>query len=133
MALLICACSYRYETLRCVKTKTVPRPATDIHESVMVQVHYDVYLAFMRQNNDTATVNNRALRYILSGDVNKGAVLLQEIVDGGKPAVLNNYGVALILQGRFDSGHEHIYKAATLRPDNPYFRKNYLYLHEFRN
>jgi Flp pilus assembly protein TadD len=97
-----------------------------------VQVNFTAYVAYIHNNSDSARANNDAVSHLLQGDVEGALTLLQTTLSTSEPAVLNNYGVALILQGDFDKGYEYIYKAAVLQPQDPYFRKNYLYLHELK-
>lgn len=130
MALVLCACSYHYKTIRCVKTITVPKAD---HDSITVTVNFTAYIACIQDNRDIARINNDAARCICSGDVDGALALLHSNIASTEPAVLNNYGVALILNGDFDMGYQYICKAAILQPGNAYFRKNYLYLHELKH
>ena len=129
IAFVLCACGYRYHTIRCVKTITVPKAEPD---AITVTVNYTAYMAYIHNKSDVARTNNDAVIRVVKGDVDGALALLQTGIASSDPAVLNNYGVALILKGDFDTGYEYIYKAAMLQPDNPYFRKNYLYLHELK-
>lgn len=108
---------------------TVPKAASD---TITVTVNFTAYVAYIQNKTDSAHTNNDAVSRIVHGDVDGAVALLQSRVSSGEPAVLNNYGVALILKGDFDTGYEYICKAAILQPNNPYFRKNYLYLHELK-
>jgi lipoprotein NlpI len=90
-------------------------------------------MAYIHNKSDVARTNNDAVSCIVKGDVDGALALLKTGIASSDPAVLNNYGVALILKGDFDTGYQYIYKAAMLQPDNPYFRKNYLYLHELKH
>lgn len=124
------ACAYRYETIRCIQTKTVPQLAAS--DLLTVDVSFTAYIAYIQKKDEIARTNNDALSHLVRGNVDKAVTLWQAIITTSEPAVLNNYGVALILKGDFDTGYEYIYKAVALKPDNPYFRKNYLYLHELK-
>lgn len=123
------ACGYQYETIRCVRTVTVPHNDS---QAISVQVNFTAYVAYIHNNSDSARANNDAVSCLLKGDVEGALTLLQTTLPASEPAVLNNYGIALILKGDFDKGYEYIYKAAVLQPQDPYFRKNYLYLHELK-
>ena len=89
-------------------------------------------MAYIQGRSDISRINNNAVSHIVKGNVDNALTLFQSIIASNEPVVLNNYGVALILKGDFDTGYQYIYKAAMLQPDNPYFRKNYLYLHELK-
>ncbi len=130
-SVLFCiACGYQYETIRCVRIVTVPYNTS--HDVVTVQVNFTAYLAYIQNISTIARINNEAVRRLSRGDVDAALSLCGKYISYNEPAVLNNYGVALILKGDFDSGYAYIFKAALLKPDNPYFRKNYLYLHELK-
>ncbi|MGB4268626.1 MAG: hypothetical protein WBK20_05530 [Spirochaetota bacterium] len=123
------ACGYQYETIRCVRTITVPYNDS---QAIPVKVNFSAYVVYMRNTSDIAPANNDAVSCLLKGDVKGALELLKTTVSTSEPAVLNNYGIALILNGDFDKGYEYIYKAAALKPHVSYFRKNYLYLHELK-
>jgi len=127
--LVICACSYQYHTIRCVRTLTIPKADSDV---ITVTVNFTAYVAYIHNKSDVARTNNDAVSRVVKGDVDGALALLQTGITSNEPVVLNNYGVALILKGDFDTGYQYIYKAAMLQPDNPYFRKNYLYLYELK-
>ncbi len=124
------ACGYQYETIRCVRTVTVPYNDS---QAIPVQVNFSAYIVNIRNNSDIALANNDAVRRLSKGDVEGALKLLQTTIATSEPAVLNNYGIALILNGDFDKGYDYIYKAAVLKPHDPYFRENYLYLHELKH
>ncbi|MCX8124631.1 MAG: hypothetical protein N3F66_10800 [Spirochaetes bacterium] len=123
------ACTYRYHTLRCITTVTVPHAESDV---LTLKVQFNAYIAYISSNSDIAHINNRAVLHLVNGNVDDALTQLQTIIASNEPAVLNNYGVARILKGDFALGYEYIGKAALLKPDNHYFRKNYLYLHELK-
>ncbi|HOJ28983.1 MAG TPA: hypothetical protein PL059_07895 [Spirochaetota bacterium] len=129
VAFCLTACGYQYETIRCIRTVTVPHNDS---QAISVQVNFTAYVAYIHNSSDIALTNNDAISRLAKGDVEGALTLLQPAIFTGEPAVLNNYGIALILKGDFDKGYEYIYKAAVLKPHNPYFRKNYLYLHELK-
>ncbi len=124
------SCAYRYQTVRCIHTKTVPQLAGS--DVLTVDVSFTAFVAYIHNTSEIARTNNEALSHLVRGNVNEAVTLWHAIITANEPAVLNNYGVALILKGDFDTGYEYIYKAAAMKPDNPYFRKNYLYLHELK-
>ena len=128
---ILVACTYRYHTIRFITTVTVPAGATG-NNALTTKVNRTAYIVYINSNGEVAKKNNEALQCIAQGDVNKAIALFESILETNEPALFNNYGVALLIKGDFERGHEYIYRAAILEPRNAYFRKNYLYLYEIK-
>jgi tetratricopeptide (TPR) repeat protein len=99
---------------------------------LMIRVKYSRYYAVLPGCSAAAKINRKAVQLAVDGKFGEARMLFSQLIEEfpDEAAGYNNLGLVHEVSGHREKAFTLLSKACILDPENYYFRKNFLYMHE---
>lgn len=98
----------------------------------MYRFYIKKYFALAGSGTPVGEMNDKGVEYALQGSFREAEIIFREVLreDRNNPAACNNLGIVYELFGRHKESFAMYSRACLLEPDNPYFRKNLMFMND---
>jgi len=102
------------------------------HHHLVIRVKYRRYYVVLPGYSAAAKINRKGVELAVAGKFSEADMLFTQLVEEfpDVAAGYNNLGLVHEVSGRREKAFTLLIKACILDPENYYFRKNFLYMHE---
>lgn len=99
---------------------------------LVIRVKYSRYYVLLPGYSAAAKINRKGVELAVAGKFSEADILFNQLVEEfpDEAAGYNNLGLVHEVSGRREKAFTMLTKACILDPENYYFRKNFLYMHE---
>ncbi len=102
------------------------------HHTLLTRVTYSRYYVVLPGYSAAARINRKGVELAVAGKFSEADMLFTQLIEEfpDEAAGYNNLGLVCEVSGHREKAFTLLSKACILDPENYYFRKNFLYMHE---
>ena len=99
---------------------------------LLIRVKYSRYYIVLPGYSAAAKINRKGVEFAVAGKFSEADILFTQLIEEfpDEAAGYNNLGLVQEVSGHREKAFTLLSKACILDPENYYFRKNFLYMHE---